>query len=121
MDNSCRIAARKNSFDFASVVAVSTAVHSGGKLCAPFEAPIGVRFGHCFADFLVAESSNNRRLTTSLISASSFEIKSFATRLTTFVILSCHCASHSVISTWLRGKLMSAAPFVVPVIATVRF
>ena len=58
---------------------------------------------------------------TSLISVSSLAIRSLATRRITFEILSCHSWSDAVISTWLRGKLMTAAPCVVPVVATVRF
>ena len=48
-------------------------------------------------------------------------IRSLATRRTTFEILSCQSLSQSVNSTWLRGRLITVAPCVVPVVATVRF
>ena len=59
-------------------------------------------------------SLNSRRRTTSLISDSSMAIRSRATRRTTLVMRSCHCWSQSVISTWLRGRLMTAAARVAP-------
>ncbi len=40
---------------------------------------------------------------------------------TTLVIRSCHCTSQSVISIWLRGRLIAAALRVVAVMATVTF
>ena len=64
--------------------------------------------------------SKSRRRTTSLISVSSLAIRSLATRRTTFVILSCHWRSQSVISTWLRGTLSTTAQRMLPVAATVR-
>ena len=74
-----------------------------------------------FRIFSLPRSWKSRRRTTSLISVSSLAIRSLATRRTTFEIRSCHSVSHSVISTWLRGRLITAAPCVVPVVATVRF
>ena len=58
---------------------------------------------------------------TSLISVSSLAMRSWATRLMTFVMRSCHSRSVSVISTWLRGRLTTAATCVVPATETVRF
>ena len=93
----------------------------GWQLSPPLETPIGEAVATFFLTRSLPRFSNSRRLTTSLISVSSLAIRSLATRRTTFVILSCHCRSQSVISTWLRGRLMRAAPWVVPVVATVRF
>ena len=112
---------RRDSRALASVAALSTAVHSGGN-CAR-------RSKHQSAYALDTRlrwrsgpaSPNSRRRTTSLISASSLAIRSLATRRTTLVMRSCHCMSQSVISTWLRGRLTTAAPWVVAVVATVRF
>ena len=58
--------------------------------------------------------SNSRRRITSLISASSLTRSGLATAPMTFTILSCHCKSQSVISTWLRGRLITAARWLLP-------
>ena len=93
----------------------------GRKLGPPLEAPLRVPAGDSATNPGLPRSSNNRRRTTSLISDSSLMMRSLATRRTTLVILSCHTRSKSVISIWLRGRLITAAARVVPVTATVRF
>ena len=86
------------------VVAVSTAVHSGGSWFRRSKHQSAYAFATAFLTLSEPKSSNSRLRTTSLISASSLAMRSLATRRTTLFIFSCHWMSYSVISTWLRGQ-----------------
>ena len=94
---------------FFSVVEVSTAVHSGGSCARRSKHQSAKARATFFSVFSGPRFSNSRRRITSLISASSLTSSGLATAPMTFTILSCHCRSQSVISTWLRGRLITAA------------
>ena len=81
----------------------------GRQLRPTLEAPVGETLATFFSVFSGPRFSNSRRRITSLISASSLTRSGLATAPMTFTILSCHCRSQSVISTWLRGRLITAA------------
>ena len=105
----------------ASVAVVSTDVHSGGSCARRSKHQSPKALATFLRIFSLPRSWKSRRRTTSLISVSSLAIKSLANLRTIREIFSCHSMSQSVISTWLRGRLITVAPCVVPVVATVRF
>ena len=104
-----------------SLVAVSTVVHSAGSLLDLSKHQSAYVLATRLRVRSLPRFSKSLRLTTSLISDSSLAMRSWATRLTTLVMRSCHSRSLSVISVWLRGRLTTAAAWVVPATATVRF
>ena len=92
----------------------------GRKLRAPLEAPVAEGLGDVLADLLAAEVLEQPPADDLADFGLVVGDQVLGDAPTTFEILSCHCWSHSVISTWLRGRLITAARCVVPTIATVR-